>query len=119
MKSVLISIHPWRCFQIAELEKTLEVRKNKPKLDTPFKVYIYCTLSGSKQFFDNVLNGNVAAWNRGRWGERKGNVIGEFVCDAISPISVEYSDPNSRVALKEFPGTCLTDKQIIDYWEMV
>ena len=30
-------------------------------------------------------------------------------------MSIEYSNPNSRVALKEFPGTCLTDKQIIDY----
>ena len=44
-----------------------------------------------------------------------GTVIGEFTCDAILPISIEYSNPNSRVALKEFPGTCLTDKQIIDY----
>lgn len=30
-------------------------------------------------------------------------------------MSIEYSDANSRVALKEFPGTYLTDKQIIDY----
>lgn len=25
-------------------EKTIEVRKTRPKLETPFKVYIYCTL---------------------------------------------------------------------------
>lgn len=44
-----------------------------------------------------------------------GTVIGEFTCDAILQMSIEYSNPNSRFALKEFPGTCLTDKQIIDY----
>ena len=44
-----------------------------------------------------------------------GKVIGEFVCDAVIPISIEYSNPKSRIALKEFPYTCLTDKQIMDY----
>lgn len=115
MKSILISIQPQWCELIASGKKTLEVRKNRPKLETPFKCYIYCTLSGSNEFFKGALNGDVATWNRGKWGERKGNVIGEFTCDAILPMSVKYSDPNIWVALKEFPGTCLTDKQIIDY----
>ena len=44
-----------------------------------------------------------------------GKVIGEFICDIIFPISIKYSDPNSHIALKEFPYTCLTDKQIIEY----
>ena len=43
MKSVLISIQPKWCERIADGSKTIEVRKTKPKLDTPFKVYIYCT----------------------------------------------------------------------------
>lgn len=30
-------------------------------------------------------------------------------------MSITYSDPTSRIALKEFPYTCLTDQQIIDY----
>lgn len=37
------------------------------------------------------------------------------MCDAIFPISVKYSDQESRLALREFPFTCLTDKQIMDY----
>lgn len=115
MKAVLVSIRPKWCELIASGKKMLEVRKTRPKLETPFKCYIYCTLSGSNEFFRNALNGDVAAWNRGKCGERKGNVIGEFICDAILPMSIKYSDHNSRVALKEFPGTCLTDRQIIDY----
>jgi len=43
MKSVLISIQPKWCELIASGKKTVEVRKTKPKLQTPFKCYIYCT----------------------------------------------------------------------------
>lgn len=50
--------------------KTIEVRKTRPKLDTPFKCYIYCTQSG------------VAL---GAWGKH-GKVIGEFTCDRIYKI---------------------------------
>lgn len=42
-KSVLISIRPKWCELIASGEKTIEVRKTRPKLETPFKCYIYCT----------------------------------------------------------------------------
>lgn len=41
MKAVLISIQPKWCELIASGKKTVEVRKTKPKLETPFKVYIY------------------------------------------------------------------------------
>ena len=44
MKAVLISIRPEWCAKIASGEKTIEVRKTRPKLETPFKCYIYCTL---------------------------------------------------------------------------
>ena len=43
MKAVLMSIQPKFCELIASGKKTVEVRKTKPKLETPFKVYIYCT----------------------------------------------------------------------------
>ena len=44
MKSVMLSIRPKWCEMIASGEKTIEVRKTKPKLETPFKCYIYCTV---------------------------------------------------------------------------
>ena len=43
-KAVMLSIRPKWCEKIASGEKTIEVRKTKPKLETPFKCYIYCTL---------------------------------------------------------------------------
>lgn len=102
-KAVLFSIKPKYCELIASGKKTIEVRKTKPKLDTPFKCYIYCT----KDFYragDGYFQGKYC-----------GKVIGEFVCKAILPISITYSDPNSKIALREFPYTCLTDKEIMDY----
>lgn len=102
-KAVLFSIKPKYCELIASGKKTIEVRKTKPKLDTPFKCYIYCT----KDFYragDGYFQGKYC-----------GKVIGEFMCKAILPISITYSDPNSRIALREFPFTCLTDKEIMDY----
>lgn len=88
MKSVMLSIRPKWCEKIASGEKTIEVRKTKPKLDTPFKCYIYCTLQGCNEFFRVDLGRDVAKWNRGKWADRKGNVIGEFICDRID----EYDD---------------------------
>ena len=71
-KAVLVSIRPKWCEKIVSGEKTIEVRKTRPKLETPFKCYIYCTQSG------------VAF---GAWGKH-GKVIGEFTCDCID----EYDD---------------------------
>ena len=39
-KSVLISIRPKWCELIASGEKTIEVRKTRPKLETPFKGWV-------------------------------------------------------------------------------
>lgn len=39
-KAVMISIRPKWCEKICNGEKTIEVRKTRPKLETPFKCYI-------------------------------------------------------------------------------
>lgn len=80
MKSVLISIQPKWCKLIANGEKTVEVRKTKPKLETPFKVYIYCTQD--KKF--NFCTDNGEQYTH----IGNGKVIGEFVCDKI--IDIDY-----------------------------
>lgn len=85
-KAVMLSIRPKWVEKIASGEKTIEVRKTRTKLDTPFKGYIYCTLQGCNEFFQVDLGGDVAKWNRGKWADRKGKVIGEFTCDRIYEI---------------------------------
>jgi predicted transcriptional regulator len=113
MKSVLISIQPKWCELIASGKKTVEVRKTRPKMETPFKVYIYCTKDNT--FAEKTLRGFDDNGKAIYYKANKGKVIGEFVCDAIFPMSILYSNPNDRLAQREFPFTCLTDKQIMDY----
>lgn len=90
MKSVLISIQPKWCELITSGKKTVEVRKTKPKLETPFKVYIYCTKDELLTKSNN--NGEIYVASNKKYQqalERNGNltlsgkVIGEFVCDCI------------------------------------
>ena len=118
MKAVMMSIQPKWCELIASGKKTVEVRKTRPKLETPFKVYIYCT-KGEYLWKDKDRVFSDGKYNRiiDNLPERllNGKIIGEFVCKAILPISITYSDPNSKVALRAFPFTCLTDKEIMDY----
>lgn len=92
MKSVLISIHPEWCSQIENGLKTIEIRKSRPKISTPFKCYIYCA-SREKPFDGGYI------------GLRK--VIGEFCCNDIEPIT-PYG--GYWAGLKyDTPRTCYTD----------
>lgn len=122
MKSVLISIQPKWCELIASGKKTVEIRKTAPKLQTPFRCYIYCTIGkslifgDSKVFFTDELGftkkyknatqiANIHKWN--------GKVIGEFVCDRIEEWNTTwlYGDD---VLQRE---TCLDDGEIMDYMD--
>ena len=129
-KAVLISIKPKWCEKIINGDKTIEVRKTRPKMNTPFKCYIYCTLQGCNEFFRVDLGGDVAKWNRGKWADRKGNVIGEFICDRIDWIThIGYTGiPNlvetricdaATMCTSPVGGllnaACLTPKMLNDY----
>lgn len=82
MKAVLKSIKPKYCELIASGLKTVELCKTRPKLDVPFKVYIYQTKS---KWIYKILE----------WlGLHQGKVIGEFVCDDIS-FALCYPFPKS------------------------
>lgn len=74
MKAVLISIQPKWCEKIFNGQKTIEVRKSRPKIYMPFKCYIYET----KAQFIKSVKGACTSYGYGR-----GKVIGEFVCDEI------------------------------------
>lgn len=74
MISVLISIRPKWCSMIADGRKTTELRKTKPKLEFPFKCYIYMT----KGFSSYATSNNMRCHNNGGMC-----VIGEFVCDGM------------------------------------
>ncbi len=102
-KSVLISIQTGWCEIILKGEKTIEIRKTMPKLETPFKVYIYCT-KPPYPFTDYGRKGVVLSQK----------VIGEFVCDEIGKYYPIFNEQNPYSKILENFG-CLTQKEIYDY----
>lgn len=107
-KAVLISIQPQWCELIASGKKTLEVRKNRPKLETPFKCYIYCTKGDPSDAGDDFYLHDLETF-RSILGN--GKVIGEFVCDDCSLLTkahyayIEQHGGLARDALNTYMGT--------------
>lgn len=85
MADVMISIRPQWCELIARGKKKVEIRKTMPKLDQPFKCYIYCTSVKAINLADYVA---LHARTGGRVDDWSTMVIGEFICDRIDPIHV-------------------------------
>ena len=123
-KAVLISIRPKWCEKIVNGDKTIEVRKTRPKMNTPFKCYIYCTLP-------KYPHEDFIATNYPRpqfYGG--GKVVGEFTCDRIDWIThIGYTGiPNlvetricDAATMRTSPvggllnAACLTPKMLNDY----
>lgn len=114
-KAVLISIQPKWCELIVSGKKTLEVRKTKPKLETPFKCYIYCTYGkGLIERSDIILPNFLIEQNVTKektWENCcNGKVIGEFVCDDCSLLTkahygyIEQHGCLSKEALNTYMG---------------
>lgn len=98
-KAVLISINPEWCDLILRGDKTAEVRKTKPKLETPFKVYIYCT--------------KAPKWLKiasHEWEQRSGKVVGEFICDKIWELAPLNKAPDDFEEM-----ACLDRDEIVHY----
>ena len=98
-KAVVLSIRPKWVEKIANGEKTIEVRKTKPNLATPFKAYIYCS------------QGNDARRLRGSWGK----IIGEFTCDLIFPINVFDNGSIQNWLFEHMERSCLAYEELADY----
>lgn len=117
IKSVMLSIKPKYCELIASGRKTIEVRKTRPKIDTPFKCYIY----QSKTVY--VSKNKTNEFLKPIQDKRFGKVIAEFVCDDIKPLRYDALEQSYilRTVLgfdlnEEFlEGTCLSYNEIFDY----
>ncbi len=95
-KAVLISIRPKWCELIASGKKTVEVRKTAPKIELPFKCYIYETRG-----FERVGNDNL---NCIIGGGGRGMVIGEFVCAEIDRYAMYGRLKEPARYMKSSPG---------------
>ena len=104
MKSVLISIQPKWCELIASGKKTVEVRKTRPKIEVPFKCYIYCTKDKNFNFctYDGEQYTHIG----------NGKVIGEFVCDSIR-CEKEVADGLVDIVLER--TSCVSARELVEY----
>lgn len=131
MKSVLISIRPKWCEKIASGDKTIEVRKTRPKLEPPFRCYIYCTQASVRYQTIcgcHVLNSDelyrhpehgikhgdsielMLCENYTKDNFLNGKIIGEFTCDRIyglAPLNHAPDDVEQQA--------CLTREEIVRY----
>lgn len=111
MKSVLISTRPKWCGLIASGRKPIEVRKTRPKIETPFKCYIYAT-KATKWFRSGIiLTSDELLWlSNGKikmcdgfelWAEGEdyqcvnSKVIGEFICDNVEVLFDTNGNPEN------------------------
>lgn len=127
-KAVMISIRPKWCEKICSGEKTNEVRKMRPKLETPFKCYIYCTsgrpdlnipISPERLMQDYLDTGSMKSLN---CPLGNGKVIGEFVCDRIYELETRSPGGSYYVKGEDQPTTndvarqsCLSLRDMHDY----
>ena len=113
-KAILISIRPKWCEMIANGKKTVEVRKTRPRLEPPFKCYVYCTQS--KRPYDDFISFVTEDGVNGFFDG--GKVIGEFVCDDI-----RYADAFNFIVKedgdKALEGSCIDRADLFEYlgWE--
>ena len=93
MKAILMSIkHKW-CEKIFSGEKTIEVRKTAPKLEPPFKVYVYESIGQ---------------------GEGAGAVVGEFVCEKVRAY-IPFGLRGFELSPEWLEKMCLSKEQIDKY----
>lgn len=114
MKAVLLSIRPNGCKLIWSGMKTVEVRKTRPTLETPFKAYIYCT--GHDGFVMKLPKAGVQKMD--------GRVIGQFTCEKIDKlvhigtmmdINILTLDGWYKPADALLQAACLTEAQAKKY----
>lgn len=142
-KAVLISIRPEWVNRIISGEKTVEIRKNRPNLETPFKVYIYCTDGFGKNTVNIPITQERLWKHYAETGSMEclncpiGNqkVIGEFVCDEILKIDKrglveqnfdycyaslrEWGNDDIAIYIEAVRKSCVPREQLNQYGENV
>ena len=120
MQAIMISIQPQWVEKILRGEKTIEIRKTKPKIELPCKVYIYCT-KGQELWGDGTgetwhgidenedmqlvheLNPTLARLN--------GKVVAEFTLNEVE--TIEKNQVYNASVVRH--NACLNIMQLHDY----
>ena len=132
MKSIMISIKPQWVEKILNGEKTIEIRKTKPKCELPCKVYVYCTKDKKhsvapfrfidgwkyKEYNDNTSYSCGCIANMGE--TINGKVVAEFTLNKVDKLYIPYSAKYLYDALNSkthsiLKQSCLDVEEILKY----
>ena len=110
-KSVLISIHPEWCEKIASGQKTIEIRKTRPRIETPFKCYLYETKAINHYKIVVDLDGDrPTVYSKGM-----GKIIGEFTCNSIETIGVPFPAFQNEMRKDIIEQSCMSYSELHFY----
>ena len=112
MKAVLISIRTEWVDKIVSGKKTIEVRKTKPSIPTPFKCYIYCCKAKSQWRYSNYEGAYENS--KGEIVYAQQHIIGEFICDKVTPL-VPLGLRGFEVLDETLKAMCLTTDDLNVY----
>lgn len=110
MKAVMISVQPKFCEKIASGECTILVKRTRPKLEPPFKCYIYMT-AGYASYPVEINGAPYICHNNGGM-----DVIGEFVCDKIDEYPYKHcTDGEHLIPYDDFEKLGMDGGELYDY----
>lgn len=104
MKAIMLSLRPQWCEKIFNGEKTIEVRKSRPSIPTPFTVYVYMT---KRKWIFKLL-----PFLKNRFAK----VIGSFVCDRVVDIQSNGDDCGNY--WHEWDDDCDIEAMCLSYEEL-
>lgn len=113
---IILSVHPVWLGKMAEGKKTLEIRKKLPRLQTPFKVYLYCTKLSENQIYRSP-EGVYLGYSRKRPKDIccAGRVVGEFTCTNLYNYSTRQGTPDTISTEEIVRRSCLSFMELYQY----
>lgn len=85
MQSILLPIKPKQCESIINGKQEIIVVRTKPKLETPFKCYIYCVKDNNNILWYNKTYQYCDDRSHNLFDKPlTDSIIGEFICDKIT-----------------------------------
>ena len=114
MKTVLLSIRPRHFGKIAVGLKSVEVRKDWPKVEPPFKCIIYCTKDEALLYSD-YCGFEIADPTQDFTAN--GKVVAEFVCNQICAVLAHPAVFAGKPLFfqKAIEDACLTQEEVERY----
>lgn len=130
MKSILLSVQPQWVEKILNGEKTIEIRKTKPNIELPCKVYIYCTkkkpylyrVNNDNKFeLTNKLTFQDSSCFVRDYNAQNGKVVAEFTLNKIENMVKHekgkdfWNFIDSNYIQNLLKKSCLSMEQIVNY----